>query len=312
MRFITTPRFLKRNKKEWQSRTLKIVGLSSFDISKEDCIARIHTLHDFLENVPCKHGTLEESLYLGDVARAYAYYIAGAFAWKTGEFVLEEKDPYSDYFTVVSPLHEYYLNTGFIVNEECRTKKKLSIEFYEKIKTGQLPPSEPEKFLDIVSYFYPPQKPTLFFPLEKEKSNEINKIVMNSAILIKLLLDESGNLQNLTVEDGIQNLEKLILEDKADYKKTPKKVYLAALGALYGHLIKQGCGYEWGAAWFGEMCGDLTLYSSDKRYYMKPSNIVKKELLCSKNTCRLLSIYEQIKSNQLPSPEIEGVPEEIL
>jgi len=232
-----------------------------------------------------------------------------------GETIFKEKNASYDGFCVASPEEEYVVNPLVQISHEYETKNNSMIDLYEKINSGNLPPSSPGTFFELSNHFYMKYISILFHPVEDNALKEITRIIHKSAELIDAKLDENGNLMNISIETAIQRIEKIILEDKEAFsksKKTLKNLCLAGFSALFGHLIKLGCGYEWSKAWFDEMCDVLVLHSPDKNHYMKPSKFIKREFLAERNHCELLELYNKIKNNALPPLECDWFPEEIL
>jgi hypothetical protein len=313
MRFITEPRQNKKIEKNFLRRALKTMQMETFDLPQDVCIEKIYTLKEHFAKAPKSDipESIEEGMFLCDMANAYLHLLAGATGWKFGYLVAKEKWD-DDYAAVVSPSHAYSVSPFVQIPLEYKIKNNSMVDLYEKIKSGKLPPSEPGNFLDLAAHFYYHSENAYFFPLQEDKARGVTRLVEKSAPLIGAIFAKDGNLLNVSQELAIQNIEKNILQDRSDFAKTPEPIYLAALGALYGHLIALGCGYAWGTSYYEQCNGGIVLHSPDQRYYINPSKIIKGELKSKNTTCRLLSLYTQIKNNQLPPLESEGYPDEIL
>jgi hypothetical protein len=188
------------------------------------------------------------------------------------------------------------------------------VELYEKIKSGQLPPSESGKLFDLGEYFYGRVGAIMFHPFEEEDAALLKEKTAKALPLVGAVMDDSGNLINVSIEEALSNLERMIVEDREDFvrEKKKQKAFLAGYAVILGHLLKLGCGYNWGKAWLEDMYGDTVLYPPDKRYYLKPAKLIKSEFLSKEKGGHLLKLYHQIKNNELPPLETEGCPDEIL
>ena len=257
----------------------------------------------------------EEEVYRCNIACAYGYLLAAATEWKAGWIVLREKKPMEDGFIVASPLNEYVCDPVSLMLMERTSPKNLFIDLYEKIKNNQLPPSEPDKFLELVDHFYITKKQILFYPLEDDTMAQLKTTIAGGLALAGCLKKEEESTFSFEAENAVKSIEDSLLEYRAEYEKNRKKPkarsIITMLSTAYGECICQTCGYAWGAAWFEENMGDLVIYSPDKKHYMKPANIIRKFLSGKIAQGELWHYCTRIQTNNLPPPEC-WFPEEIV
>ena len=318
MRFITKPRVYVKIQKQRYRRVLDILKTENFSLSQEECEKKIVTLKAMLayksENPDGIKRYSEERAYRADIAYAYGYLLAAATGWKAGWIVLREKKTMEDGFVVASPQNEYWCDPTYLMLMERTSPQNLFVDVYERIKNGQLPPSEPDKFLDIIDCFYPQKEEVSFYPLEDDTMAQLKTTIAGGLALAGCLKKEDENTFFFEAENAVKSIEDCLLEYRADYEKSRKKPktrsIITMLSTAYGECICQACGYAWGKAWLEDCYGDLVIYSPDKKYYMKPANIIRKFLSGKIAQGELWRYCTRIQTNNLPPPECWR-PEEI-
>lgn len=315
MRFITTPRKYIKAKKALHERALTKMLMPTFDVSVDECIQKIYSLKYLFADVHGVPGTIEEGLSLGIIEDAYSHFLAGALNWSLGRVVTKEKDPSCDYVAVVSPKNEYLIYSASLVLLAFRSQRDLMVDLYEKIKNGQLPPSEPDKFLDLGKYFYEDKNKEEFIPfdpLEKEDREEWFSFAQKGAAIFNVTLDSEYKPISTDVKEIILNIEKEILKHKSKFDEFAEEDYLKSLSSLYGQCLKAATNWELAITWMETdegIEGMPVLHSPDKRYWISPYATVYRELVSRRKSCRLVTFFQRIKNNKLSPPETDDTEE---
>jgi hypothetical protein len=327
MRFISEPRVYKKWNEIGNQEALVLLKLNSFNVDKEEAMEKLYTLYQYFKNAPKEatgkfssysgYVSDEEYEYVDHVVRAFEHFLAKALGWKCGLVVKREYDNTYDFHAVVSPQNEYVIYPADTTHLSYRRKKDLMVDMYEKVKSGQLPPSEPDKFLDLVEFFYrKKEKVIIFNPLEKEESKEWMENAKIGAENLGLELPESGLPAPEDIEEIIRRIEADVSYHKADFQDLYEDPYLKPISALFGKCMEAGTGYELALTWTETdegIEGMPVLHSPDKRYWVSPYALIYRELAFRRNRkhCLLLKFYQCIKERQLPPPSMDGEPEEI-
>ncbi|MDR2844976.1 MAG: hypothetical protein LBV28_02660 [Puniceicoccales bacterium] len=291
------------------------MGLTSFEIAKEECEKRIYTLKRYLENLTFGTDLLREGQYLTVVGTACGHFLSGATGWRQGYVIPKEKNKDYDFLAIVSPQNKYYISPILLAEREYKQIKGVIVDFYEKIKFSQLPPSEPDKFLDLDEYFYQQDKEPLilFDPLEPQELQDWLSDAQAGAAIIGVPLDDASLPEVEDVEKNLKLIEAEILRHKGSFKEFQEEPYLKALSALYGQCLKAGTNFELAVTWSETdegIEGMPVLHSPDKCHWISPYASVWRELTSKRKTCKLRTLYHRIINNRLAAPETE-MPEEI-
>jgi len=309
MRFITTPRIQKKNWLFFKNRALARLKLDTFDQSIDDSVRAIYSLARYLEHIPAKPQSLEESVYVTDIGISYAHFLAIAVGWSCGWVILRERKPDYDTFSVTSPHCRYLVYPLLLVERAYRLKCDFMVDLYEKITNGELPNSEAESFLDLVALYYDRRIPNYFCSLESDSLTDLQRGLVASCKFLDVPVNDGGT-PALPVPEVLRRLREDIFASRLVCSKSQKKFYLANMAVLFGYCINCECGYDWGSAWFENMCGEIVVYAPDKRHYLKPGKILRREFESSTPVCDLYAYCERIKRGDIPEQECD-MPEEI-
>jgi hypothetical protein len=295
---------------------LAIMGMKRFELNKEECEERIYEIGRHFEP-PAMESEWGIQCYQMGVLRAYGKLLGGATGWKLGDVATSEKDVTRDRHALVSRRNEYALYLPCLMKWICEKKEQPLIEIYELIKEKKLPESEPNKYLDLYEALAKERGwesgPSEYWEAETFARAQWEDFVSG-------IFDEYAGVRfvwGLPPESGIEKiiseLEKGVEVDRKEKEKDLKAMYINRAQILFGQCLRAGAKYELEFKRMeenGKMGFVSVLNSPDRRYWLSPTGIIRKEFETRNKKPELLSLYRRIKTGELPDAG-ENFPMEI-
>jgi len=133
-------------------------------------------------------------------------------------------------------------------------KTNVLCDLLNRVQTGALPKSEPNKFFFLCSSLYAPElllddTSCSFLPLKSEELDEWCAFAKSGAARFGVSLDESLFPEPLALESIIKQIEVEVFSRRGDFDFFKEQDYLKTLATLYRQCLKAGTNWELAITW---------------------------------------------------------------